>query len=54
MLLLVNIVFVQQKSLPKTVFLAMLMRSKDLNLYLTMFPIVNKTIPLIYNEIMPK
>ena len=49
MLLLVNIVFCIAK-----VFLAMLMRSKDLNLYLTMLPIVNKTIPLIYNEIMPK
>ena len=49
-----NIVLVEQNFLPKTCLLAMLMRSKDLTLYLTRFPLTKIYIPLIYNEKIPE
>lgn len=54
LLLLMNIVLVEQNFLPKTCLLAMLMRSKDLTLYLTRFPLSKIYIPLIYNEKIPE
>ena len=49
-----NIVLVEQNFLPETCLLAMLMRSKDLTLYLTRFPLSEIYIPLIYNEKIPE